>query len=69
MFMYTKLRALMFVRGVSITDLSKELNIDRNTVSDKIKGKGKFYVDEICIIRDKFFPDKTLDEICKMDKV
>ncbi len=66
---YTKLRALMFVRGVSIADVSKILNIDRNTVSDKIKGKAKFYVNEICTIRDKFFPDKTLDEICKMDEV
>ena len=63
--MYFELRALMFIKGISISEVSKELKIDRNTVADKIKGKAKFSVDEICKIRDKFFPDKTLDEICK----
>lgn len=63
--MYSELVCLMFKNKVSITNISKALNLSRNSVADKIRGKAKFSVDEICKIRDKFFPDKTLDEICK----
>lgn len=63
--MYFELRLLMMKENLSLLDLSKTLKISRDTLSKKISGQAKFYIDEICLIRDTYFPNKTIDEICK----
>lgn len=66
--MYCELLNQMFKNRVSIVDLSKELNLTRNTVSNKIRGRSKFSVDEMLIIRNKFFPNILLDTLCKKEQ-
>lgn len=65
--MYCKLRFLMLKEHITINDLSKELSQNRNTISKKINGKAKFTLDEILTIRKVFFPQITLDELCKKE--
>lgn len=62
--MYSELIILMSKNKVSIIDISKELNLRRETISNKIKGKSKFTIEEITKIRDKFFPEISLDKLC-----
>ncbi len=63
--MYTELKARMAVESVTIEEIAKLLNLHRNTVRAKIEGKSKFYIDELQQIRDKFFPDMTLDQLAQ----
>lgn len=63
--MYTKLRALMFENNISSEDIAKILNLHRNTVSNKIRGKAVFTTDQIIAIRDTFFPNISLDVILR----
>ena len=66
--MYYELLNQMFKNRVSIMDLSKELKLTRNTVSNKIRGKAKFLVDEMITIKNKFFPDVLLDILCRKEQ-
>lgn len=61
--MYSKLRLLMFKRHITMKDLSRALNVNRNTISKKVNGKAKFTFDEILQIRNLFFSDVMLDEL------
>lgn len=62
--MYKKLKHDLEDLGVSIEDVAVLLGVHRNTMSNKFNGKSKFFVDELCVIRDKWFPTETLDELC-----
>lgn len=59
--MYFNLKMALMEKGVSIETAAKLLNIHRNTLSAKISGKAKFYIEEVCVLRDAYFPEKTLD--------
>ncbi len=61
--MYLNLKMALVEKGVSIEEAATLLGIHRNTFSAKINGKAKFYIDELCKIRDAYFPQKTLDEL------
>lgn len=63
--MYYGLRLMMFNNDVSIDDIAKLLNAHRNTVSNKLNGKGGFKCEEICQIREAYFPNATLDELIR----
>ncbi|MEK5414467.1 hypothetical protein [Paenibacillus sp. FSL L8-0708] len=59
--MFWNLRAEMARKAVFFGDLAKALNIRNATVSDKINGKSRFYIDEAITIRDEFFPDHSIE--------
>lgn len=61
--MYSEIRLLMLKNKISMQDIGKELNLHRNTISQKINGKAEFTLDEMLKIRDKFFANATLDEL------
>lgn len=59
--MYFNLKMALIEKGVSIETAAKLLKIHRNTLSAKINGKAKFYIEEVCQLRDNYFPEKSLD--------
>lgn len=58
---YQNLKAEMRRIGVTQGDVADFLSMSTNNVSLKINGKVPFTVDEALKIRDRFFPDATLD--------
>ena len=50
----------MAKRKVSIEEMSKAINVHRNSVSNKLYGKSDFSVREAILIADKFFPDSDI---------
>ena len=46
----------MAVSKISQEDIAVAINVHRNTVANKLEGKGKFSVESAMIIQKKFFP-------------
>ena len=44
-------------------EIAKELNISMQSFSYKINGKKEFKSTEMFLIRDKFFPEMSIDEL------
>ena len=65
--MYTKLRILMIKNQITIKDLSCVLNLSRNTISNKIRGKSRFSVEEFKTIQTRFFPNVSLEILSTKD--
>ena len=58
---YSNLKAEMARKGISIEEVSKTLDIHRNSVANKINGDTPFTVEEAFKIHDKYFPKLSLD--------
>ena len=58
---YSNLKAELARKGVSIEEVSKMLNIHRNSVTNKINGETPFTVEEAFKIHDRYFPKLSLD--------
>lgn len=58
---YQNMKAEMRRFGVTQGDIAAFLKMSTNNVSLKINGKVPFTVDEALKIRDRFFPNATLD--------
>lgn len=58
---YSNLKAEMARKGISIEEVSKALDIHRNSVANKINGDTPFTVEEAFKIHDKYFPKLSLD--------
>lgn len=61
------LKGEMAKRGITIEELSKELGIHRNSVSNKLNGDSSFTVEEAFKIQDKYFPDLELKYLFKAE--
>lgn len=55
-------------KGISQTDVAKELGIHPNTLSNKLEGFTSFTIDEAFQIKEKFLPDVDLKCFSKSDK-
>lgn len=53
--MYLNLKKEMERNGITIEDISKRLNLHRNTVSNKINGLTPLSIEEGITIRNAFF--------------
>lgn len=62
------LRSEMAESGIRVKDIAKALGVSIGTASLKVNKKSEFTVDQAVIIRDKFFPSKTLDELFSQEK-
>lgn len=62
---YLSLKAEMAKKGVTIETIADELNLHRNSVSNKLKGKGAFSIEEATIIQAKHFSDLPLKYLFK----
>ncbi len=63
--MYINLRMLMFKNKISIKEMSQYLGLTRNTLTRKIKGQSPFTLNEIIVIRAKYFQNVTLEFLCE----
>ena len=52
---YSNLKAEMARKGISIEEVSKALDIHRNSVANKINGDTPFTVEEAFKIHDKYY--------------
>lgn len=59
--MYPNLRAEMARKNIKSVVVAEILGISYDTMSNKMNGKSDFTRTEIFKIRDKFFPDLTLE--------
>lgn len=55
------LKAEMARRGIMVKEVAALLVVKSNTVSGKLKKPSNFTFDECEKIRDKFFPEHTID--------
>lgn len=58
--MFSNLRAEMARKEITIIEISKLLGVNRDTVSRKLSGKSKLYLNEAMLINKEFFPNKQL---------
>lgn len=59
--MTNNLKAEMARAEVTQVDIAELLGTSPNTVVNKMAGRTSFNIKEAHAIRDKFFPDKTID--------
>ena len=64
---FTTLRAEMARKGLKGTDIAKALQISKKSAYNKINGITEFTLKETITIRDKFFPDMTIDFLFNND--
>lgn len=58
---YINLEAEMARKGLAKKDIAKTLGVRAATVYDKLKGKYPFTLDEVLKIKNKHFPEFTLE--------
>ena len=58
---YLNLKGEMAKRNVSIEDISKLLDLHRNSVANKINGKSSFSIGEAFKVHDAFFKDEDME--------
>ena len=63
---YSGLRAEMARSQITIKDLAASIGIHRDTVSKWLACKRDLPLPKAAEIRDKFFPEKSLDELFKL---
>jgi len=66
--MLRNLRAEMAREGITMVDIADFLNLRYATVNDKVNGKYRFYYDEALKIKERFFPDRSLEYLFEEDK-
>lgn len=54
------LKGEMAKRNIKVEDIANELNIHRNSASNKINGDTSFSIEEAVKIKDAYFPDLSL---------
>lgn len=59
--MYMNLKKELKKRKIPAIRIAEYLGCRSSTVYDKINGKYRFYYDEAKKIRDKFFPDVSIE--------
>lgn len=66
--MYRNLEAEMVREGVTRKNLAEALNVRYATIIDKLKGRYSFTLDEAFVIRNKFFPNLTLEYLFETEE-
>ena len=65
---YPNLKAEMARANLGIKDLMVVTGKSRPGVSNNLNGRGKFSIDESLAIRDRLFPDLTVDYLFASDE-
>lgn len=53
----------LLLRKTTLQNAAKVLDITSRTLYNKLNGRTQFTWREVCVLRDTFFPDCTVDEI------
>lgn len=64
---YLNLKGEMAKRNVHIEDISRLLDLHRNSVANKINGKSSFSISEAFKIRNAFFEDEDIEYLFKKE--
>ena len=64
---YLNLKGEMAKRNVHIEDISKLLDLHRNSVANKINGKSSFSISEAFKIRNAFFKGEDIEYLFKKE--
>lgn len=64
--MFPNLEAEMARKGLVQSDLAKALHINISTINAKLKVSGRLKFTEARCIRDRFFPDLSLDYLFQL---
>jgi hypothetical protein len=54
-------------KGITMVDIANFLNLRYATVNDKVNGKYRFYYDEALKIKQRFFPNQSLEYLFEKD--
>lgn len=65
---YSNLKAELGRNDITIESMAECLNIHRNSVANKLKGKTKFSIEEAMTIQEKFFPTLSIDYLFATDE-
>jgi len=63
--MFENLKAEMARRGISIMDISRELNYVYETLRNKFNGNTEWSRSEMFAIKNKYFPNKSIEYLFK----
>ena len=66
---YLNLKAEMAKRNVSIEDISKLLDLHRNSVANKINGKSSFSINEAFKVHNEFFREEDMEDWFKKEEI
>lgn len=66
--MYRNLRAEMARNNIAIRDVAKILDVRDATVRDKINGRFRFYYEEAALIKNRLFPDCSVEYLFDKDE-
>lgn len=66
--MFRNLEAEMARHRINKNDLAKLLGVRYATVLDRMKGRYRFYFDDVLLIRDTFFPNQSLEYLFEMSQ-
>lgn len=66
--MYRNLEAEMVRRNINRKDVAEFLNVRYGTVVDKLSGKYQFKLDEALNIKQKLFPELSIEYLFKSDE-
>lgn len=61
--LFSTLKAEMARRGLKPADVAEALGITPRSAYNKITGATKFTLNETAIVRDKYFPGMTIDDL------
>ncbi|WP_440706227.1 XRE family transcriptional regulator [Heyndrickxia oleronia] len=64
---HRNLRAEMAREGITMVDIANFLNVRYATVNEKVNGKYRFYYDEALKIKNRFFPNQSLEYLFAND--
>jgi len=63
--MFENLKAEMARKGISIMDISRELNYVYETLRNKFNGNTEWSRSEMFAIKNKYFPNKSIEYLFK----
>lgn len=65
--MLSNLKAEMARYNVSVGDVAAVVGKSYRTISDRLKGKATFPIDEAILVKNEFFPEMGLEYLFKRD--
>lgn len=65
--MHRNLRAEMAREGITMVHIADYLNLRYATVNEKVNGKYRFYYDEALKIKQRFFPNQSIEYLFEKD--
>ncbi len=65
---YLNLKGEMAKKNITIEDISKLLNMHRNSIAKKINGPSSFSIEEAFAIKKEFFPNCDMKELFKTEE-